>query len=63
MHYSSANDSVIYWRDLAATARATAETLTDPAAREHMMNCVKSYERLAQLDEQRIAFAQKRADR
>lgn len=36
-----------------------AEYLTDATAREHMLNCAKSYERIAELAEQRLLGGKK----
>jgi hypothetical protein len=40
-----------YWRERAEAARAMANHLTNPVARQHMMNCVAGYERLARMAE------------
>jgi hypothetical protein len=48
--YSIANDPA-HWRKLAEDARTWANNLSSPEARQHMLNCAASYERLAQLTE------------
>jgi len=40
-----------YWRAKAEEARATADYLTNDRARQHMLNCAASYERIAHLAE------------
>lgn len=40
-----------YWRAKAEEARAVADILANPAARQHMLSCAKSYDRLAELAE------------
>jgi hypothetical protein len=37
------------WRERAEEARAVAESLSNPHARQHMLACAESYERLAVL--------------
>jgi hypothetical protein len=41
----SLDESPAYWRERAEQARATAECLSNPTARLHMMNCAVSYDR------------------
>jgi hypothetical protein len=47
----SLDESPAYWRERAEQARATAECLSNPIARLHMMNCAVSYDRLARMAE------------
>jgi hypothetical protein len=42
-----------YWRDRAEEARAKADEMRDPAARETMLDVAKSYERMAKLASRR----------
>ena len=39
------------WRERAEEARAVAESLSNPQARQHMLACAESYDRLAVLAE------------
>jgi hypothetical protein len=45
-----------HWRERADEARAMASYLTNPVARDHMLNCVAGYERLARMAEERRIF-------
>jgi hypothetical protein len=46
---------VEYWRIRAEEARATAESFTDPKARQTMLSIAEAYDRIAELGEQQIA--------
>ena len=44
-----------HWRHRAAEARATAESLTDPEAKQRMLKVAADYEKLAERAEERSA--------
>jgi hypothetical protein len=44
-----------HWRHRAAEARATAESLTDPEAKQQMLKVAADYEKLAERAEERSA--------
>jgi len=44
-------NSPAYWGDRAKKARSTARCLSNPLARQHMLNCAMSYDRLARMAE------------
>jgi hypothetical protein len=47
-----------HWRERAQEARATAEQIPDPDARQKMQEIAESYDRLARRAEERLALAQ-----
>lgn len=53
MQAPSAINDPAYWRQRAEEARRLADELTDPVAREAAQDVAASYERLAQIAEQR----------
>jgi len=59
--YLLANDPH-HWRNRAKEARAMAEYLTSPEARQRMLNCAASYEQIAVRAEKREIAAQKAAN-
>ena len=50
-----------HWLARAKEARRVADYLTNPTAREHMLNCAKSYDRIAELARQRLLREQEDA--
>jgi hypothetical protein len=51
----------LHWRRRAEEARQIAAMLADATAREQILNCAKSYERIAELSEQRSIGAEKKS--
>ena len=49
----SAREDASYWRSLASEARAVAEGVMDPVAKQIMLKIAAAYERLAALVEAR----------
>ena len=56
-------DDPEHWLARAEEARRMADYLTNATAREHMLNCAKSYERIAEMARQRLLREQESRNR